>query len=96
MPHYVALIREDEDCVFGVSFPDLPGIVTAGDTLEEAIEEAAEALAFAAEDWAGTTGTTFPAPRSLDELRGDPAFLADCADATVASVPFGEPPAEAA
>jgi predicted RNase H-like HicB family nuclease len=91
VPHYVALILEGPDSVFGVSFPDLPGIVTAGDTLEEAIEEAAEALAFAAEDWAETTGTPFPEPRSLDELRADPGFVAEAAGATVVSIPFGEP-----
>ena len=94
MPHYVALIQEGPDSVFCVSFPDLPGIVTAGDTLEEAIEEAAEALAFAAEDWAETTGTPFPAPRSLDALRADPRFKAETVEVTVASIPFGEPAEE--
>ena len=92
MPHYVALIQEGPDSVFCVSFPDLPGVVTAGDSYDEAIEEAAEALAFAAKDWEETTGSAFPAPRSLEELRRDPRFAELAEGATVVSVAFGEPP----
>jgi predicted RNase H-like HicB family nuclease len=48
MPVYIALIQKDASGTFNVSFPDLPGIVTAGDTLDEAIEEAEETLEYAA------------------------------------------------
>jgi antitoxin HicB len=51
MPHYIALIHKDRDSIYGVSFPDVPGVITAADTLDAALSEAAEALAFAAEDW---------------------------------------------
>ena len=34
------------------------------------------------------TGTPFPQPRNLDELRADPYFLESSADAVVAAVPF--------
>jgi predicted RNase H-like HicB family nuclease len=30
MPHYIALIHKDADSCCGVSFPDLPGVFTAG------------------------------------------------------------------
>jgi HicB_like antitoxin of bacterial toxin-antitoxin system len=40
---YIAIIRQDSDGCYGVSFPDLPGVVTAGDTFEEALSEATEA-----------------------------------------------------
>jgi predicted RNase H-like HicB family nuclease len=30
MRNYIGLIQKDADSDFGVSFPDLPGIVTAG------------------------------------------------------------------
>ena len=33
---YVAYLHKDRDSDFGVSFPDFPGCVTAGRTLEEA------------------------------------------------------------
>ncbi len=42
---YIAVIHKDEGSDVGVSFPDLPGCVTAGATLEEARVFAAEALA---------------------------------------------------
>ena len=42
---YAGLIHKDTDSDYGVSFPDLPGCITAGRTVEEAREMAAEALA---------------------------------------------------
>ena len=71
-----------------MSFPDVPGVITAGDTLDEAIAQAAEVLTFAAEDWEELTGAPFPAPRSLDALRMDPAFRADADGAVVAAIPL--------
>jgi predicted RNase H-like HicB family nuclease len=69
---YLAYLHKDRDSDFGVSFPDFPGCVTAGRTLEEAHRMAAEALtlhiAGMAED-----GETIPAPSSLDALTDDPA-----------------------
>jgi predicted RNase H-like HicB family nuclease len=43
--YYPALIDKDEDSDFGVSFPDFPGCISAGETLEEAVLGAQEALA---------------------------------------------------
>jgi predicted RNase H-like HicB family nuclease len=42
----IALLRKCPDSDFGVDFPDFPGCITAGTTLEETREMAAEALAF--------------------------------------------------
>jgi predicted RNase H-like HicB family nuclease len=44
--YYPALIRKDADSDFGVEFPDLPGCVTGGTTIEEALRFAEEALRF--------------------------------------------------
>ena len=88
MPHYIALIHKDPDSCYGVSFPDVPGVFTAGDTLDEAIAQAAEVLSFAAEDWEELTGSPFPAPRTLDALRTDAAFQVDRTEAIVAAIPF--------
>ena len=74
MTHYIALIHKDRASIYGVSFPDVPGIIAAADTLDDALSEAAEALAFAAEDWEAHSGDPFPRPRSLDALRDDPQF----------------------
>jgi predicted RNase H-like HicB family nuclease len=88
MKHYIALIHKDRDGCYGVSFPDVPGVITAGDTLDEALREAGEVLAFAAEGWPDDTGAAFPQPRSLDALRSDPDFVAASTDAVVAAVPL--------
>ena len=48
MTAYIALLRKQPDSDFGVDFPDFPGCVTAGETLEEARVMAAEALALLA------------------------------------------------
>jgi predicted RNase H-like HicB family nuclease len=86
--HYIALIHKEAGSSYGVSFPDVPGVTTAADTIDAAIERAGEVLAFAAEDWAELTGGAFPSPRTIDELRNDPAFRPELAEAIVAAVPL--------
>jgi predicted RNase H-like HicB family nuclease len=91
MPRYIALIHKDADSCYGVSFPDVPGVFTAADTVDEAIGKAGEVLAFAAEDWSDLENRDFPLPRTIDELRVDPAFQEQAADAVIAAVPFRMP-----
>jgi len=67
MRHYIALIHKDEGSDYGVSFPDLPGVITAGSTLDEARAMAAEALAFHLEGVA-EDGEAVPEPSSLEEI----------------------------
>ncbi|MGO3928897.1 type II toxin-antitoxin system HicB family antitoxin [Rhodopseudomonas pseudopalustris] len=89
MTHYIALIHKDRDGSYGVSFPDIPGVVTAGDSIEEAMQEAAEVLIFAAEDWTNPDGSTvFNPPRTIDELGKDPAFVESSKDAIVALIEY--------
>ena len=88
MAHYIALIHKDAGSSYGVSFPDVPGVITADDTIDGAMRQAAEVLAFAAEDWANLNGKPFPHPRTIDELRADPEFVTEARDAVVAAVPF--------
>jgi predicted RNase H-like HicB family nuclease len=80
--HYIALIHKESDSGYGVSFPDVPGVIAVADTLDEALHEAGVALGLAFHDWQGER----PRPRSLDVLRRDPGFLEDSADAVVAAV----------
>ena len=86
MAHYIALIHKENDSCYGVSFPDVPGTITAGDTIDEAMEKAKEVLAFAFEFWHADTGTTFPKPRSIDELRDDVVFQNMAKDALLAVI----------
>ena len=89
MTYYIALIHKDADSCYGVSFPDVPGVFTAGDTIDEAMQQAAEVLEFAAKDWENSDGSrSFPAPRTIDALRADKQFQEDAVDAVVAAVPF--------
>ena len=70
MPSYIGLIHKEAESDFGVSFPDFPGLVTAGRTLDEAREMAAEALALHV-DGMIEDGEALPAPSSLDEVMAD-------------------------
>jgi antitoxin HicB len=88
MPHYIALIHKDRGSCYGVAFPDVPGVFTAADTIDEVIHKATEVLEFAAEDWSALTGREWPRARTIDELRADPEFQADAADAVIAAIPF--------
>jgi predicted RNase H-like HicB family nuclease len=88
MAHYIALIHKDADSSYGASFPDVPGVFTAADTIDELMQKAAEVLEFAAEDWVSLTGSEWPQPRTIDELRSDPEFQQDTTEAVIAAVPF--------
>jgi predicted RNase H-like HicB family nuclease len=70
---YIAYLHKDKGSDYGVSFPDFPGCVTAGSTLEEARRMAAEALAFHIQGMR-EDGEKIPGPSSLDDLRNDPAM----------------------
>jgi predicted RNase H-like HicB family nuclease len=70
MRQYIALIHKDRDSEFGVSFPDLPGCVTAGATLDEARDMAIEALALHLEGLEAD-GEPIPEPSSLDRVMGE-------------------------
>jgi len=64
---YIALFEYEEGRNgFGVSFPDLPGVVSAGDNFEDAVRMAHEALALAAEG-----ERNFPKPRTLEQIKNE-------------------------
>jgi predicted RNase H-like HicB family nuclease len=71
MRHYIALIHKEPDSDFGVSFPDFPGCVTAGSTLQEALAMAEEALAGHVEAMM-EEGEVIPEPSDADAVMADP------------------------
>jgi predicted RNase H-like HicB family nuclease len=71
MRNYIGLIHKDTGSDFGVSFPDFPGVVTAGTTLDDARAMAEEALAFHVEDLM-EDGEIIPEPLTLEEIMSDP------------------------
>lgn|SRR5579872_3338878 len=82
MTAYIALLRKDPRSDYGVDFPDFPGCITAGRTLEEARRMAEEALAFHV-DGMRQDGEPVPPPSSMDVIMSDRhnrnavAFLVD-------------------
>jgi predicted RNase H-like HicB family nuclease len=84
---YTVLI-DGELGAYGVVFPDLPGCVAMGKTIEEALANAADVL----REWFDVSeeqGDTVPPPRPLEDLRGDPEVAAALAEgASLASVPL--------
>lgn len=93
LKNYVALLQQDADG-FGVMFPDFPGCVSAGRSFEDALANAAEALAFHV---AGQRedGLPIPAPRSLQRIRADREDWIDWEGAAAALVPLIEPSGKA-
>src|SRR5581483_10996544 len=86
MAQYIALIHKDEGSDYGVSFPDFPGCVSAGATLDEARAAAAEALAFHVEGMQ-EDGVPVPEPSSLEQVMAD----ATNRDGVAVLVPLREP-----
>ncbi|MBZ5722732.1 MAG: type II toxin-antitoxin system HicB family antitoxin [Acidobacteriia bacterium] len=87
---YIAYLHKDRDSDYGVSFPDFPGCITAGKTLDEASRLAAEALEFHIQGMI-EDGDAVPEPSKLDDVAADAAksgavaFMVsvDAPDATV-------------
>jgi predicted RNase H-like HicB family nuclease len=71
MRYYIALIHKDAGSDYGVSFPDLPGLITAGSTLDEARTMAEEALALHLEGLA-EDGEAVPEPSTLEDIMAAP------------------------
>jgi predicted RNase H-like HicB family nuclease len=72
MKQYIGLIHKDAESDFGVSFPDFPGVVTAGEDLDDARGMAEEALAFHIEGLV-EDGEAIPEPSSLAEIMASAA-----------------------
>ncbi|MCA9470996.1 MAG: type II toxin-antitoxin system HicB family antitoxin [Nitrospirales bacterium] len=70
---YVAIIHKDEGSHYGVSFPDFPGCVIAGGTVDDAKNMAAEALALHVEGLQ-EDGIAIPRPSSLEVIMKSPDF----------------------
>ncbi len=91
MKHYIALIHKDAESDYGVSFPDFPGCVSAGSTLDEARLFATEALNLHIEGMI-EEGESLPDPSSLEAIMTDPsnrngvAILVDAPSVTPRSI----------
>ena len=84
---YLALIHKADDSPYGISFPDFPGCISTGETIDEAIEQGTEALALHAEGLL-EDGDSLPGPRSFEDVSHDPIFAESCYRAQLAWVPL--------
>jgi predicted RNase H-like HicB family nuclease len=91
MQSHIGLIRKDKDSDFGVDFPDFPGCISAGATIEEARQMAQEALELHVRGMI-EDGESLPEATSLDAIMSDPdnadavAFLATVPESAERSV----------
>lgn len=71
---YPAVFAKEGNNVYSVSFPDLPGCLTEGDSLEEALDMAASALRLHIYGMEAD-GDPLPNPTPPEELRVDEGFV---------------------
>jgi predicted RNase H-like HicB family nuclease len=71
MRQYIGLIYKNPNADYGVLFPDFPGCVTAGTSLDEARVMAEEALTLHIEGMI-EDGDAIPEPSSLEQVMADP------------------------
>ena len=81
---YYAIVHQDGDSAFGISFPDVPGCFSAADEEGDILMSAQEALSLFASDL-----QTLPTARSIQQLRGDPDVRHDLdSGAFIVAVPL--------
>lgn len=69
----IAIEPGNDNTAFGVVVPDLPGCFSAGDSLDEAVENSNEAIALWIETVLDDNGTV-PAPGKLSEHTKNPEY----------------------
>jgi len=89
MRTYIAILHKDHYSDFGVSFPDFPGCISAGSTLEDAKDMAREALPFHIEGMQADD-VAIPEPMSLDEAMHH-EFAEDALAFFLIEVPMDDP-----
>ncbi|MFO7709652.1 MAG: type II toxin-antitoxin system HicB family antitoxin [Desulfobacterales bacterium] len=73
MTNYIAVIHKELTSNYGVSFPDFPGCVSAGRTIDEAKEMAHDALNLHIKGMTAD-GEKIPAPSKLDDILAHPDY----------------------
>ncbi len=73
MRYPIAIEPGDASHAYGVMVPDLPGCFSAGDTLDEAIDNTKEAIELCLEDVLDNNGD-IPEPRTITEHQANPNF----------------------
>ena len=70
---FPVVLHTDDGVRFGVTVPDLPGCFSAGDTFDEAVDSAAEAIDLHLEGMV-EDGAEVPTPQPIAAHRANPDF----------------------
>jgi len=89
MANYIAIVHKESKTDFGVSFPDFPGCITAGQTVDEAKDFAQEALALHVKGMI-EDDDELPAPSKLEDIMADADYV-DAVAYLVVSIPDAKP-----
>ncbi|MEI9905725.1 MAG: type II toxin-antitoxin system HicB family antitoxin [Asticcacaulis sp.] len=71
---YIGLLEKEPQSLWGISFPDIPGCVSAGETADLAMTNAIDAV----RSWleaAKDDGEDAPSPRTIEEIMIDPEVV---------------------
>jgi predicted RNase H-like HicB family nuclease len=89
MANYIAIVHKDPKSDFGVSFPDFPGCITAGSSIDEAKDMAHDALSLHIKGMM-EDGEDIPAPSKLEDIMDDPDY-SDAAAILIVSISEARP-----
>jgi predicted RNase H-like HicB family nuclease len=84
---YIAFVHKDPDSSYGVMIPDMPGCFSAGETLDEAVANAVEALSGHVR-LLESDGDPVPPARTIDEIIADPELADERQGAIISAVPL--------
>ena len=70
---YPVVIHKDPESDYGVTVPDLPGCFSAGETLDEALQEVVEAIECHLEGLL-LDGEPIPPPKTIEYHQGNPDY----------------------
>ena len=73
MANYIAVVHKDPKSDFGVSFPDFPGCITAGASIDEAKDLANDALSLHVKGLL-EDGEDIPNPSKLEDIMENPEY----------------------
>jgi len=73
MRHYIGIIHKDRLSNYGISFPDFPGCISAGKTLDATRSSGEDALAFHVRGMI-EDGLPIPSPSNLEKTMRNPDF----------------------
>ena len=89
MANYIAVVHKDPKSDFGVSFPDFPGCITAGSSIDEAKDMAHDALSLHIKGMM-EDGDNIPAPSKLEDIMDDSDY-SDAAAILIVSISETKP-----